>query len=145
MKKMPYYCSCERGRFGNTVSSTVLTEPQRGTECLKLQQVQFRDYDPAAGGVINWSQTFTLTPTEDVILCSGTASSVSVPWTSISESLMKVTKVEDYGEVTTSIDKEGRISFSRFDVEGRCNGQCPLNFQTATRAIKEIHPFQTTT
>jgi hypothetical protein len=143
---MPYYCSC-RDLSGNTVTSTVISNPHKGRrDCIEIQQVQFRLYNPSGGAssVINWDQTFTLTPEKALVICKG-GNDVKAPWTSITETLMKVTQVKDYGEVVTSIDSDGNISFDKFDVVGRCQGQCPLNFSSVSNANAVIHPFTSTT
>lgn len=143
---MPYYCSC-KDKDGNTLTSTVLARKVPDTDCLDLQQIQFRIYEAAPRmKVLNWSQTFTLTPDEPVRLCvSDSPHTVKKHWTSITETLMEVSTVKPYGDVATTIDKNGTISFDRIEVAGRCDGQCPLTFRTLTAPVTAIQPFKTTT
>lgn len=144
---MPYYCSC-LDKNKNTLTSTVLgRQKQDNDSCLELQQVQFRIYEAAPRSkVLNWAQTFTLTPEKPVVLCrDGKEHSVQVPWQSITESLMEVTKVRPYGSVTTTISPEGSISFDKFNVTDRCNNLCPLTFNSILNPATAIQPFRTTT
>jgi hypothetical protein len=143
---MPYYCSC-KDKEGNTLSSTVLAKGVPGTDCLDLQQVQFRIYEAAPRmTVLNWTQTFTLTPEQPVRLCrAGAPHTAKGPWSSITETLMEVTTVKPYGDVSTTLHKDGTISFDRVDVAGRCDGQCPLTFTSVTQPVTAIQPFKTTT
>jgi hypothetical protein len=143
---MPYYCSCQDD-FKNTITSTILSKPEHGSKkCTEILQVQFRIYKRMESStVMNWAETFTLTPQEKLLICKE-GNDVTVPWTSITESLMEVTTVnEDYGDVKTTIAMDGTISFDKFDVAGRCNGQCPLNFDSISSKTVAIHPFQSTT
>ena len=145
---MPYYCSC-KDNDGNTLTSTVLGQKKSGSNCLELQQVQFRIYEAAPRmNILHWAQTFTVTPEKPVILCrDGVEHTVTVPWSGITETLMEVTTVKPYGEVTTTIHKDGTVSFDRFAVSKRCRDDdlCPLNFQTIVQPITAIEPFKTTT
>jgi len=143
---MPYYCSCQ-DQEGNTLTSTVLSRREPGTNCLELQQVQFRIYDAAPRmDVMDWAQTFTLTPEKPVRLCrDGAEHTVKVPWSAITETLMEVTTVKPYGDVETKMHKDGTISFDRVDVAGRCGGECPLTFSTVSQRATAIQPFKTTT
>lgn len=146
---MPYYCSC-KDKDGNTLTSTVLGQKKVGSNCLELQQVQFRIYEAAPRmNVLNWAQTFTITPDKPIILCQdGAENTVTVPWTGITETLMEVTTVKPYGDVATTIQKDGTVRFDRFDVSKRCgddNNLCPLNFQTIVQPVTAIEPFKTTT
>jgi len=145
---MPYYCSC-KDRDGNTLTATVLGRQASGagSGCLELQQVQFRIYEAAPHmAVLNWAQTFTLTPEKPVVLCKdGMEHTVKVPWSSITETLMEVTTVKPYGEVATTIHPDGTISFDRFNVAGRCDNLCPLTFSTLSQPVTAIQPFKPTT
>ena len=145
---MPYYCSCT-DKDGNTLTSTVLGSraPSEGKNCLELEQVQFRIYQAAPRmEVLDWAQTFTITPEKPVLLCNdGKEHTVKMPWTSITETLMEVTTVQPYGEVATTMHPDGAISFDRFDVTGRCGGLCPLNFATLSQPATSIQPFKATT
>lgn len=144
---MPYFCSCT-DKDGNTLTTTVLSRPKAGTDnCLELQQVQFRIYDAAPHmSVLDWAQTFTLTPDVPVTLCvDGAEHTHTGPWTGITETLMEVTTVKPYGDVSTTIHKDGGIGFDRIDVEGRCDGMCPLTFNTVSHWATAVQPSKATT
>lgn len=143
---MPYYCSCQ-DKDGNTITSTVLGERTGQKGCFELQQVQFRIYEAAPkSSILNWKQTFTLTPEKRLVLCkTGVQQTVKVPWSAITETLMEVTTVKPYGEVATTMHADGSVSFDNFSVANRCHNLCPLNLTTITQHGTAVQPFRTTT